>query len=165
MGECANLGQGCTACTDRYDPREHNSPIWDVLWLCKVRAQVCKLRAWSEHVQEELCIIRVLGMTLVVRNQRRIKEDALRVWKESGAKDRLEQAGCWLCKEVKGTMYLVWYVGRYKGALQQPIRRQSPPWPDSNEPITQQQEHSQWETKTSSTLHLIHPFFKSIMSH
>ena len=176
MGECARLGRGRTdwygpvrTCTDRDNPRVHNSTIWGVLGLCKVRAKLCKVRAWSERLLEALCILRADKHDLVVWNQKSIKRRCLVDSME--ASDQWELSWWWLATLVQDrlavavkerpalTMYLDRYKERFRGALEAPIRAK-PPHPIRRQ-LSLHQSRCITQIGTDPTPHLSHPSFKS----
>ena len=176
MDECARLGRGRTdwygpvrTCTDRDNPRVHNSTIWGVLGLCKVRAKLCKVRAWSERLLEALCILRAEKHDLVVWNQKSIKRRCLVDNME--ASDQWELSWWWLATLVQDrlavavkerpalTMYLDRYKERFRGALEAPIRAK-PPHPIRRQ-LSLHQSRCITQIGTDPTSHLSHPSFKS----
>ena len=150
--------------TDRDNPRIHNLAIWDVLRWCKVRDKMCKLRAWSEHVRETLCILRANKKKSGREASKGNQEDPL--WRQAAneSKDgadwllwRMDRLALAVKQKGGTTMNMVWMKAWYMGAYKEPMGEQPSLWPVwisqsdiiSPQPITRH--HTDCNTKLSST--------------
>ncbi|WZZ50912.1 hypothetical protein YC2023_051019 [Brassica napus] len=164
MGECAMLGRGRT---DLYGPVQTGMtrvcptrPLV-MFWDCAKSGPSCAKLGRDQNVSWRLCAyLGLISMIWSCGIKRASREDALWItWKQATNGSSLDRLAVAVKERPALTMYLDRYKGRFRGALEAPIRAK-PPHPIRRQ-LSLHQSRCITQIGTDSTPHLSHPSFKS----